>query len=83
MSQSTVSELFWEGFCVMLPVWGILFGVNLVAALMLVVAFPHLETGSRSYIVALLSAGALALSFVAIALAVRKCGNRQKRDYRR
>lgn len=78
-----MNELFWSGFCTLLPIWAVLFGVNIFAALMLGFSFPFLEPGSRTYVVAVLDVGALLIAFLGIVMAVRKCGQRQKNQYGR
>lgn len=83
MARSEEDELFWSGFCTMLPIWAILFGVNVVAAFMIGFSFLFLESGSPSYVVAVLDVGMLSVSFVVLAVAIRKCGRRQQNEYRR
>lgn len=72
-------QLLLEGFCLLIPLWTLLFAINVVALVALAFSSQFLVPGTASYVIAVIDLVSVVVALVLLAGSIYVCRDEDRR----
>lgn len=73
-------QLLLEGFCLLIPLWTLLFAINVVALVALAFSSQFLVPGTATYVIAIIDFVSVAVALVLLSVSIYLCRDEERQS---